>query len=100
MSNSALESTSVSALQRDLSEVERDLTLRKLLWESMSEWETLVNQWKFTAFDAIVVEELQKDVTRFIQTIFLLEKGRVRVHIAHNEGISIIDMIYIFVYPF
>ena len=76
MSDPNLNSASVSALQNDLSEVERDLTLRKLLWESMDEWEVLVNQWKSTHFDALAVDDVQKDVTRFVQTVFLLEKGQ------------------------
>ncbi|XP_065071378.1 dynein axonemal heavy chain 6-like isoform X2 [Rhopilema esculentum] len=75
ISDPNLNSASVSALQNDLSEVERDLTLRKLLWESMEEWEVLVNQWKSTHFDALAVDDVQKDVTRFVQTVFLLEKG-------------------------
>ena len=65
----------MTALQNDLSDVERDLTLRKLLWESMDEWEVLVDTWKSTQFEALTVDDVQKDVTRFVQTVFLLEKG-------------------------
>ena len=68
--------SSVAALQKDLSEIERDLTLRKLLWESMNEWEFLIDKWKSTQFDALVVDAVQNDVTRFVQTVFLLEKGK------------------------
>ena len=68
--------SSIAALQKDLSEIERDLTLRKLLWESMNEWEFLIGKWKSTQFDALVVDAVQNDVTRFVQTVFLLEKGK------------------------
>ena len=66
---------SVTALHNDLTEVERDLNLRKLLWESMDEWELLVDQWKATPFEALIVDDVHRDVTRFVQTVFLLEKG-------------------------
>ena len=65
----------IAALQKDLTEVERDLTLRKLLWESMDEWEVLLEKWKSTQFEALKVDGVQNDVTRFVQTVFLLEKG-------------------------
>ena len=65
----------LAALQKDLTEVERDLTLRKLLWESMNEWEILVGKWKSTQFEGLTVDGVQNDVTRFVQTVFLLEKG-------------------------
>ena len=55
--------------------MERDLVLRRLLWDSLHEWQGLVDQWEATAFEALNIEEMQKDVTRFIQTVYLLEKG-------------------------
>ena len=69
------DTTPIVALQKDLGDVERDLTLRKLLWESMSEWEVLVDKWKSTQFETLVVDNVQSDVMRFVQTVFLLEKG-------------------------
>ena len=41
----------------------------------MDEWELLVEQWKATPFEALVVDDVHRDVTRFVQTVFLLEKG-------------------------
>ena len=37
---------SASQLQVEISEVERDITLRKLLWESSDEWVKLEEEWK------------------------------------------------------
>jgi len=37
---------SAAQLQAELSEVERDITLRKLLWESSDEWTKLEQEWK------------------------------------------------------
>ncbi|XP_059157269.1 dynein axonemal heavy chain 6-like [Physella acuta] len=72
--------TSVQDIQAELSEIERDLTLRALLWESLEEWEKLVEEWKGTPFDSINVEALQKSVNKFTQTVYMLEKG-----LPHNQ---------------
>ncbi|KAL4237693.1 Dynein heavy chain 14 [Mactra antiquata] len=71
---------SAQEIQADLSEVERDLTLRRLLWQSQEEWTKLVDEWTATSFDALPVETLQKNVNRYSQTVFMLEKG-----LPHNE---------------
>lgn len=71
---------SAQEIQTDLSEVERDITLRRLLWHSQEEWTKLVEEWTNTSFDALSVETLQKNVNRYSQTVFMLEKG-----LPHNE---------------
>ncbi|XP_074663059.1 dynein axonemal heavy chain 6-like [Tubulanus polymorphus] len=71
---------SAQSVQSEISEVERDLTLRRLLWESMDEFGTLLDEWTETAFDSLNVENLQKSVGRFTQTVYMLEKG-----LPHNE---------------
>ena len=68
-------SPQATSLQSEVTEVEKDLTLRCLLWESLQEWQGLVDQWEATPFETLNVDEVQRDVTRFIQTVFLLEKG-------------------------
>ena len=62
-------------IQADLSEIERDLTLRRLLWESQEEWDHLAHDWTTSTFDALNVDNLQKNVNRFTQTVYMLEKG-------------------------
>ena len=59
----------------DLSEVERDITLRRLLWQSQEDWTKLYDEWTTTRFESVNVEVLQKSVNKFIQTIYMLEKG-------------------------
>ncbi len=70
-------SPQASSLQTEVTEVEKDLTLRCLLWESLQEWQGLVDQWEATPFEILKIDDVQQDVTRFIQTVFLLEKGTV-----------------------
>ena len=70
---------SAQEIQADLSEIERDLTLRRLLWESQEEWDKLSDGWTASAFDGLNVEQVQKNVNRFTQTVFMLEKGQYRI---------------------
>ena len=69
--------SSISAQQvlNDLSEVERDLQLRRLLWESTEEWSRLVDEWTGSQFAKLNVDIVQKNVSRFTQTVYMLEKG-------------------------
>eukprot|EP00058_Branchiostoma_floridae_P021106 XP_002606596.1 hypothetical protein BRAFLDRAFT_72653 [Branchiostoma floridae] len=69
---------SAQIVQADLSEVERDVTLRQLLWESLDEWARLEEGWRATAFEQLNVDAVQKNVNRFSQTVFMLEKGQVK----------------------
>ena len=66
---------SAHEIQADLSDIERDLTLRRLLWQSQEEWTKLLEDWKATVFDNLPVDFLQKTVNRFTQTVYMLEKG-------------------------
>lgn len=68
--------TSAQDIQTDLSEIERDLMLRGLLWQSLEEWTHLVEEWTDTSFDSVNVEALQKTVNKFTQTVYMLEKGK------------------------
>lgn len=66
---------SAKEMQADLVEIERDLTLRRVLWESAEEWDKLSLEWTSSAFDVLSVDNLQKCVNRFTQTVYMLEKG-------------------------
>ena len=66
---------SAQEIQSELSEIERDLTLRRLLWESQEEWDKLADDWTAHPFESLNVEQVQKTVNRFSQTVFMLEKG-------------------------
>ena len=70
---------SAQAIETELSEIERDLTLRRLLWQSLDEWTRLVDEWTAMPFDSVPVEQLQKNVNKFTQTVFMLEKGNISV---------------------
>nr|XP_028577583.1 dynein heavy chain 14, axonemal [Podarcis muralis] len=59
----------------ELSEIESDLVLRKLLWDSRQEWARLFFKWKHTIFWNLDVDLIQRDVNRFMQIVQILEKG-------------------------
>ena len=80
MSDNKDNKNSAQEIQTDLGETERDLTLRRLLWESADEWDRLEEEWTESAFDTLNVENLQKNVNRFTQTVYMLEKGRSKCH--------------------
>ncbi|XP_073527968.1 dynein axonemal heavy chain 14 isoform X2 [Phyllobates terribilis] len=62
-------------LNAELSEIECDLSLRKLLWEAKEEWGRLSTEWRQTSFENLNVDFIQRDVNRFSHTLFMLEKG-------------------------
>uniref|UniRef100_A0A8C5PZV6 AAA+ ATPase domain-containing protein n=1 Tax=Leptobrachium leishanense TaxID=445787 RepID=A0A8C5PZV6_9ANUR len=62
-------------LSSELTEIECDLSLRKLLWESTEEWAKLSAEWKASYFQQLNVDVIQRDVNRFSHTLFMLEKG-------------------------
>ncbi|XP_067420874.1 dynein axonemal heavy chain 14 [Emydura macquarii macquarii] len=62
-------------MNKELSEIESELALRKILWDSLAEWGKLSFRWKRTLFENLDVDLIQKDVSRLMQTIQMLEKG-------------------------
>ena len=71
-------SASAQQIISELSEIERELQLRRLLWESSDEWGNLVEDWTDAQFDCLNVDVMQKNVSKFTQTVFMLEKGQLR----------------------
>ena len=58
-----------------MSETERDIRLRRLLWEDLVDWNTCISNWTASEFLEIDVVEVQKTVKQKSQTIMLLDKG-------------------------
>ncbi|XP_069117336.1 dynein axonemal heavy chain 6-like isoform X3 [Argopecten irradians] len=71
---------SAQEIQSELNELEHDIMLRRILWQSQEEWTKLVEEWTATVFDSLNVQTLQKNVNRFTQTVYMLDKG-----LPHNE---------------
>ena len=65
----------------ELSECERDIRLRKLLWENLTDWKAYMSKWSGSSFHTIDVLEIQKTVKHMTQTIMLLEKGVLKINL-------------------
>lgn len=60
----------------DVSDIEYDLTLRKLLWDAQEEWGTLFWEWRSSTLHRIDIESVQRSVSKWMHIIFILEKGK------------------------
>lgn len=60
----------------EISDIEFDLTLRKILWDSQEEWRALFQEWRSSALCDIDVESVQRNVAKWMSLISALEKGR------------------------
>ncbi|XP_036818628.1 dynein heavy chain 6, axonemal [Oncorhynchus mykiss] len=67
--------SNAAEVEAELSEVDYALTLRKMLWGMQKEWDKQYSRWRTTTFELLNVDDLQNDVSRFTQTIYMLEKG-------------------------
>lgn len=61
----------------ELSEIECDLMLKKLLWEAQEEWVTLFWEWKRCSLQSIDVNLVRSNVAKWLHIIVVLEKGTV-----------------------
>ncbi|XP_063093605.1 dynein axonemal heavy chain 14 [Cavia porcellus] len=59
----------------EISDIDCDLTLRKILWEAQEEWGTLFQEWRNCTFQSIDVDLVQRNVSKWLHKIFVLERG-------------------------
>uniref|UniRef100_A0A8D1JAP8 Dynein heavy chain 14, axonemal n=1 Tax=Sus scrofa TaxID=9823 RepID=A0A8D1JAP8_PIG len=74
----------------EISDIEYDLTLRKILWDAQEEWGTLFWEWRNSALRSIDTELAYRNVSKWMQIIFVLEKV---LHHTENYSILIISSI-------
>uniref|UniRef100_A0A8C8W0I7 Dynein, axonemal, heavy chain 6 n=1 Tax=Peromyscus maniculatus bairdii TaxID=230844 RepID=A0A8C8W0I7_PERMB len=58
-----------------LEEVSAELRLKQLLWDSLSEWDKLQQEWLKSKFDCLDPEALNGQVTKYAKFVTQLEKG-------------------------
>ncbi|XP_012666455.1 dynein heavy chain 6, axonemal [Otolemur garnettii] len=58
-----------------LEEVSAELKLKQLLWDSLSEWDKLQEEWLQSKFDCLDPEFLNGQVTKYAKFVTQLEKG-------------------------
>ncbi|KAM4860802.1 dynein axonemal heavy chain 14 [Thomomys bottae] len=67
----------------EITDIECDLTLRKILWEAQDEWVTLFREWKKCSLQSLDVDLVQRTVSKWLHVIFVLEKG-----LPKNDAVS------------
>uniref|UniRef100_A0A673UGS7 Dynein axonemal heavy chain 6 n=1 Tax=Suricata suricatta TaxID=37032 RepID=A0A673UGS7_SURSU len=58
-----------------LEEVSAELKLKQLLWDSLSEWDQLQEEWLKSKFDGLDPEVLNSQVSKYVKFVTQLEKG-------------------------
>uniref|UniRef100_H0XMF9 Dynein axonemal heavy chain 14 n=1 Tax=Otolemur garnettii TaxID=30611 RepID=H0XMF9_OTOGA len=58
----------------EITDIEYDLTLRKLLWEAQGEWGAFFWEWRNCSLQNIDTELVQRNVSKWTQIIVMLEK--------------------------
>uniref|UniRef100_A0A2K6F430 Dynein axonemal heavy chain 14 n=1 Tax=Propithecus coquereli TaxID=379532 RepID=A0A2K6F430_PROCO len=59
----------------EITDIEYDLTLRKILWEAKEDLRTLFWQWRKCSLQSIDIESVQRNVSKWMHIIYILEKG-------------------------
>ncbi|XP_046903615.1 dynein axonemal heavy chain 6-like [Hypomesus transpacificus] len=80
-----------AALEAELSEVDCALSLLQLLWDMQDEWDRQHFLWRTTTFELLNVDDLQSDVSRFVQSIYMLEKGLPENDIVPTLKLKVMD---------
>uniref|UniRef100_A0A8C5LFK9 Dynein, axonemal, heavy chain 14 n=1 Tax=Jaculus jaculus TaxID=51337 RepID=A0A8C5LFK9_JACJA len=62
-------------LLSEISDIDCDLMLRKLLWEVQEEWGSLFWEWRSCSLQSIDVDLVQRNVSKWLHMIIVLEKG-------------------------
>ncbi|XP_053515524.1 dynein axonemal heavy chain 14 [Artibeus jamaicensis] len=75
----------------EISNIEYDLTLRKILWDAQEEWGTLFQEWRNSTLHSIDTESIQRNVSKWMNVLFVLEKGLPRNNMVAHLKQSVID---------
>ncbi|XP_059731658.1 dynein axonemal heavy chain 14 isoform X2 [Bos taurus] len=75
----------------DIADIDYDLTLRKILWDAQEEWGTLFWEWRNSTLDSIDTESVYRNVSKWMQIIFVLEKGLPKNDMVTHLKQSVID---------
>uniref|UniRef100_A0A8I6AN36 Dynein axonemal heavy chain 14 n=1 Tax=Rattus norvegicus TaxID=10116 RepID=A0A8I6AN36_RAT len=59
----------------EISDIECDLMLRKLLWEAQEEWGTYFWEWRNCTLQGIDIDVVKNNVSKWLHIIIVLEKG-------------------------
>ncbi|XP_062066750.1 dynein axonemal heavy chain 14-like [Lepus europaeus] len=75
----------------EICDIEYDLSLRRMLWETREEWGSLYQEWKSCSLQTVDVESIQRNVLKWLDTIPVLEKGLPANDVLTNLKQSVIE---------
>lgn len=64
----------------EISDIECDLMLRKLLWDAQEEWGTMFWEWRGCTLQSIDMDLVRSNVSKWLHIIIVLEKGTACPH--------------------
>ncbi|XP_070257562.1 dynein axonemal heavy chain 14 [Myotis yumanensis] len=62
------------AVAAEISDIDYELTLRRILWEAQEEWRALFQEWRASTLQDIDIESVQSNVSKWLSLILVLEK--------------------------
>ncbi|KAH0513658.1 Dynein heavy chain 14, axonemal [Microtus ochrogaster] len=75
----------------EISEIECDLMLRKLLWDAQEEWGTLFWEWRGCTLQSIDMDLVRSNVSKWLHIIIVLEKGLPKSDMVAHLKQSVLD---------
>ena len=59
----------------ELEETKIEIELKRTLWVSLREWDSIASAWKTVSFDALDTDEINNKITSFLKIVYNLDKG-------------------------
>ena len=59
----------------ELEEVYAELRLKQLLWDSIRDWDNMLDEWRDAKWDTIDPEDMTSTTTKYAKSVYQLEKG-------------------------
>ncbi|XP_004692998.1 PREDICTED: dynein heavy chain 14, axonemal [Condylura cristata] len=75
----------------EISDIEYDLTLRTILWNAHEEWGEVFCKWRSSTLFSIDTTSVQRSASKWMQKIFVLEKGLPKNDMVEHLKQSVMD---------
>ena len=59
----------------ELEEIYAELRLKQLLWDSIKDWDAMLEEWRDAKFDTIDPEDITATTTKYTKSVYQIEKG-------------------------
>ncbi|KAI8818687.1 dynein heavy chain and region D6 of dynein motor-domain-containing protein [Fimicolochytrium jonesii] len=59
----------------DLEETKAEVNMKRTLWMSLKDWDTITKRWREGAFESLNTEEMNADIQAYVKIVYNLDKG-------------------------